>query len=131
MSATSSDIPPGGRRPLLAAYSGRSLTGTILDKDAHEAAPTDIWEEIFGADVQYLADAMYEAGKRTAKTNYDSTHVRGVTRLRDGIQINSETIWKSKFELAPGPWDFDRHIKVMDLTSTQRQIIYPGSRALR
>jgi predicted TIM-barrel fold metal-dependent hydrolase len=106
------------------------FAGHINDVDTHEASPVSKWVDLFGSDAAYMVDAMF-ATESTVQGRPDKVVSLASVRDSDDTEITSETVWKSKLELAPGAWDFDRRLQVLDFTSVHRQIMYPGSLVLR
>jgi predicted TIM-barrel fold metal-dependent hydrolase len=92
-----------------------SFRGQINDIDSHENVPLNLWREHFGSIAQEFVDAILDTELKA----------KGI-RASDDTEINSETVWKRKLEQAPGAWDFDRRLQVMDFTGVKRQIVYPG-----
>ncbi|MBO0852771.1 MAG: amidohydrolase family protein [Nocardia sp.] len=48
----------------------------------------------------------------------------------DEAEINADTVWNLKMEKAPGAFDLDRRIEVLDFTGIRRQILYPDIAAI-
>jgi predicted TIM-barrel fold metal-dependent hydrolase len=93
--------------------------GRILDIDSHESTPMNRWPEQFGSVVDELLAAV-------------SQSTLAATRLRDAddTEINADTVWNRKSSEAPGSFDFDRRLAVLDLTGVKRQMIFPGGMGL-
>jgi predicted TIM-barrel fold metal-dependent hydrolase len=45
----------------------------------------------------------------------------------DDTEITPETVWNTKFAKAPGAFDLERRLEVLDLTGVDRQMMFPGS----
>lgn len=105
-----------------------NLAGEINDIDAHEVVPTSLWVQEFGEDVRMIADAMFAAN---AKAGDDKKFVMGTVRDADDTPIDATSVWQTKMQMAPGAWDMQRRLDVMDFTGIRRQILFPGSMALR
>lgn len=90
--------------------------GDILDADSHEYTPVNLWEEQFGSVVRDLVSA-FEHSKMPIRT-----HVAA-----DDTEITAESVWRTKFAHAPGAFDLDRRLEVMDATGVRRQMMFPGS----
>lgn len=97
-----------------------SFAGQINDTDGHEAMPVKRWGDIYGNEIQALADALLNAGKK------GSVIIEHPDLERDETPINDHNVWKVKMDLAPGCFDLKRRIEVMDYTGVHRQIMYPG-----
>jgi predicted TIM-barrel fold metal-dependent hydrolase len=105
------------------------FAGEINDIDSHEATPASLWTEVFDARTAEMTRLMFEADRRNTKN--EDGYLLAVTRSADDTEINPETVWKSKMEMAPSAWDMDRRMEVLDFTGIRRQILYPGAMALR
>src|SRR5262249_40762987 len=75
--------------------------GAILDLDAHESSPANLWAEIFGSAVKPFADACL-------RSNMVATNV---VRERDETPITADMVWSQKLEQAPGAFDLDRRLE--------------------
>ena len=93
--------------------------GNIVDIDSHESTPMNLWPDQFGSVVDELVAAV-------------SQSTLAATRIRhtDDTEINADTVWKRKSSEAPGSFDFDRRLTVLDLTGVRRQMIFPGGMGL-
>jgi len=92
------------------------FAGEINDTDGHEALPVTLWEEEYGSEVMPFHAAVSKS--------LPVEHAPDV--LRDDTPITSETVWKVKLEKAPGAFDINRRLEVMDFMGVKRQILYPG-----
>jgi predicted TIM-barrel fold metal-dependent hydrolase len=97
---------PGGLLP---------LAGQIMDSDAHENLPTNLWVERFGAVAADLAHA-YASWEGNFAPPSDA----------DDTEITAETVWQTKLSAAPGAFDMGRRLDVMDFTGVKRQLLFPG-----
>ncbi|MCH4151203.1 MAG: amidohydrolase [Sphingobium sp.] len=107
------------------------FAGEINDIDAHEATPASLWVEQFGQGAKFIADAMFASNAKSDGKRNSKGYILGAERYKDDTPITPETVWHSKVEMAPGAWDMDRRLEVMDYTGVKRQVMYPGSMALR
>jgi predicted TIM-barrel fold metal-dependent hydrolase len=87
--------------------------GQINDLDAHEAIPVSHWREEFGSVVGDFVEAQM---KLVFNPNAD----------KDESEINVHNVWNLKMEQAPGAFDVQRRLKVIDFVGIDRQIIFPG-----
>jgi predicted TIM-barrel fold metal-dependent hydrolase len=87
-----------------------------LDADSHEYTPVNLWEEQFGSVVRDFVQA-FENSKMPIR------HFVAA----DTTDITSENVWNIKFAQAPGSFDLDRRLEVMDFTGIRRQLMFPGS----
>lgn len=90
--------------------------GSILDADSHEYTPVNLWEDQFGTVVRDFVTAL-EHSKMPISRVVES----------DVTEINAETVWNTKFAAAPGAFDLDRRLEVLDFTGVRRQMMFPGS----
>jgi predicted TIM-barrel fold metal-dependent hydrolase len=94
----------------------RPMAGKIMDADSHEYTPVNLWEEQFGQVVRPFVDA-HENSKMPIREFVAA----------DETEINDQTIWNTKFARAPGAFDLNRRLEVMDRTGVNRQLVFPGS----
>lgn len=92
------------------------FAGAIMDADSHEYTPVNLWEEQFGSIVRPFVDA-----------HVDSKMPIRAFVAADETEINAETVWNTKFAKAPGAFDLNRRLEVMDFTGVHRQLVFPGS----
>ena len=90
--------------------------GAILDADSHEYTPVNLWEEQFGPVVRDFVTA-FEHSKMPIRRFVPA----------DVTEISADTVWKTKFAHAPGAWDINRRLEVLDFTGVRRQLMFPGS----
>jgi predicted TIM-barrel fold metal-dependent hydrolase len=90
--------------------------GSILDADSHEYTPVNLWEEQFGSVVRPFVKA-FENSKMPIKRFVPA----------DVTEITTESVWNTKFAQAPGSFDLDRRLEVLDFTGIRRQLMFPGS----
>jgi predicted TIM-barrel fold metal-dependent hydrolase len=95
-----------------------------IDVDSHEMAPTHVWGEMFGENSSRFADA---AMGMLSKLGDNSVVYPGI---RDDAEINAHSVWNAKGPTAPGAFDFQRRIEVLDVMGTQRQLVFPTSALL-
>lgn len=94
----------------------RPYAGRILDADSHEYTPVNLWEEQFGSVVRPFVEA-FEHSKMPIRAFVDE----------DVIPIDDHSVWNTKFATAPGAFDLDRRLEVMDHIGVARQMMFPGS----
>lgn len=94
----------------------RPLGGHILDADSHEYTPVNLWEDQFGSVVRPFVDA-FESSKMPIRRFVPT----------DSTEITTESVWTTKFASAPGAFDLDRRLDVLDFTGIARQMMFPGS----
>ncbi|HQV58067.1 MAG TPA: amidohydrolase family protein, partial [Ilumatobacteraceae bacterium] len=92
------------------------FAGQIMDADSHEYTPVNMWEEQFGSVVRRFADA-FEGSKMPIREFVAA----------DDTEINADTVWHTKFAKAPGAFDLQRRLEVMDFTGVRTQMMFPGS----
>jgi len=96
------------------------FVGEIIDVDTHESLPINLWQERYGSVVNDFIEALTAAKFPVA---IDKKEI-------DDTEINSETVWRNKRLAAPGAFDFERRLEVMDLTGVKQQIVFPGAMGL-
>jgi len=109
MTAVTSTVADKYQVPALFA----PYVGKINDLDAHEAIPVSHWREEFGSAVGDFVEAQM---KLVFNPNAD----------KDESEINAHNVWNLKMEQAPGAFDVQRRMKVIDFVGIDRQIIFPG-----
>ena len=97
----------------------RAYAGSIIDIDSHESTPMNLWAEQFGSITDALADAV-------SRSTLAATQVR----RRDDTAITPETVWTRKSSEAPGSFDLERRVQVLDLMGVRRQMMFPGGMGL-
>lgn len=103
----------------LAPYAGQ-----INDIDSHECTPIQNWTEEFGAAIGPLRDACLPIANQHAGRATDAAMP---PPLVDDQPIDAQTVWQRKMEYAPGAFEFQRRLRVLDLTGVKRQILFPGA----
>lgn len=98
------------------------LAGKVVDVDSHEMMEIHEWVPEFGPDVQPLVDEWLNNG-HTAETDKNHPHVPGYTG--DDQPITSDVV-NQKGCWAPGAYDSDRRLEVMDAMGVARQLMFPG-----
>ena len=93
--------------------------GRMLDVDAHEMMPVDIWTAAFGDVVSDLVD-IYKAATDSGS---DAQSIAGYKA--DDTAINADTVWKTKGPRAPSSTDMGRRDRVLDLIGVARQLVFP------
>src|SRR6266404_266631 len=112
----------GRKTPVLARCRGGG--GQINDIDSHECTPIQHWVEEFGSAIAALRDACLPIANQHAGRAVES----GLPPpLVDDQPIDGHTVWHRKMEYAPGAFDFERRLRVLDLTGVHRQILFPGA----
>jgi predicted TIM-barrel fold metal-dependent hydrolase len=94
----------------------RPYAGQIMDVDSHEYTPANHWVDQFGSVVKDFAEAI------SATRLPVGQFVAG-----EASDMSSEGIWNTKFARAPGAYDLQRRLDVMDLMGARRQMVFPGS----
>jgi hypothetical protein len=89
--------------------------GQMLDVDAHEGVPINLWGEHFGATGRKFAEIIAQ-GALSAATAIE----------QDDAEITAHNVWNIKRNGAPGAFDFERRLQVMDKLGIRRQLIFPG-----
>ncbi|MEI7546983.1 MAG: amidohydrolase family protein [Actinomycetota bacterium] len=96
----------------------------ILDVDAHEMAPSELWETMFGpvaGEVTRITAPVFQ--NVAASGNANSLFGTGV--LSDDTLITSDAVWNLKGVKAPSAIDMNRRLEVMDLQGVRQQLVFP------
>ena len=93
-----------------------SLSGRILDCDAHEHITSGHWAEVFGPQTGSLRE-IFEELHDPDSTNSLTAHVE-----QDDRPISVETTWRQA-GWAPGAMDMPRRVEVLDFLGFQEQLI--------
>ncbi len=99
------------------------LAGRIVDTDTHEMIPVKYWVELFGPECQELHDAWANSPITDAE-DLNTSNVPDY--VADDAPINADIV-KVKGSRAPGAYDLNRRIHVMDAMGVGRQVMYPTS----
>jgi len=91
----------------------------ILDVDSHEMAPLQFWGPIFGAAAGEIAEQVTEAMKMQMGNDFYAPD-----RTADDTDITDETVWTVKGTAAPGAFDFERRLRVMDRMGVAKQLVF-------
>jgi predicted TIM-barrel fold metal-dependent hydrolase len=110
------DVEP--RYPLPARIA--SFHGLINDLDSHEAVPAKLWRSEFGPEAEEFARISMDTPDGHAPLIFNPDFLQDVT------PINAETVFRMKMEQAPGSFDIDRRLEVMDFIGTDRQVYFAG-----
>jgi hypothetical protein len=99
------------------------FAGRINDIDSHECTPIQHWVEEFGAQIAPLRDACLPISNQFTGRALDA----GLPPpLVDDQPIDGHTVWHRKMEHAPGAFEFERRLRVLDFTGVHRQILFPA-----
>ena len=94
--------------------------GRILDSDSHELAPAPLWPEIFGEVTRPFAN-IFSAICSPQAVNSMNADVK-----EDVAPINADTadaVWQAG-GYAPGAFDMNRRLEVMDYFGIDRQLVF-------
>lgn len=101
----------------------RGLAGRIIDTDTHEMIPVKYWIELFGPECQELHDAWANSPITDAE---DKNTSNVPDYVADDEPIDA-TIVNVKGSRAPGAYDLDRRLDVMDAMGVASQLMFPTS----
>jgi predicted TIM-barrel fold metal-dependent hydrolase len=101
----------------------KHLAGRIIDTDAHEFMPAQVWTTEFGPVTQKLVDHFMSLPP-------DGPSGFNFPDFTDSMAISPETVWRVKTPRAPGSTDMRRRLEVMDYTGVKRQILFPSGVAI-
>lgn len=93
--------------------------GRIMDVDAHEMMPVDIWTDVFGDVVAELVEIYTSASDSGADAQMIDDYQGDVT------EVTAETVWKTKGPRAPASTDMGRREEVLDVMGVARQLVFP------
>jgi hypothetical protein len=102
--------------PLVAPYAGR-----IVDVDAHEMMPAQIWVETFGEVARPIAELIMSQPVR----NKNTANIPGYAG--DHAELRPETLWTTKGADSPSSVDMDRRHDVMDMMGIRSQLLFATS----
>ena len=102
----------------------RPWAGRIVDADAHEMLPLQVWPEVYGP----VTDRLAESFSHHPPNRPDGLNFPGYAG--DDTPMDAETVWTMKGTSAPGAVDFSRRLEVMDFTAVDRQLVFPGGVAI-
>ncbi|GAA4548730.1 amidohydrolase family protein [Pseudonocardia xishanensis] len=93
-----------------------------VDIDSHEMAPLHMWGPMFGEHSDRFAKILEPAMSRfgASANNFDRPG------LTDTAPITAETVWNERGPGAPGAFDFDRRLAVLDAMGTETQLVFPS-----
>jgi predicted TIM-barrel fold metal-dependent hydrolase len=97
----------------------RPYAGRIVDTDAHEYMPAQVWVENFGPAAKRLADFFLSKAA-------DGPNGFHFTNYADTMPITAETVWREKTPRAPGSTSLQRRLDVLDYTGVSRQFMFPS-----
>ncbi len=102
----------------------KPFAGRIIDADAHEMLPVQVWSEQFGA----VTDRLAQTFGNHPPDNPGGLNYPGYAS--DDTAIDEQSVWTLKGSRAPGAVDFNRRLDVMDFTGVDRQLVFPGGVAI-
>jgi predicted TIM-barrel fold metal-dependent hydrolase len=97
------------------------LAGRIRDVDSHECTPAPLWSEVFGEASAPLAEYFTQTHEPKAMNSFNP----GV--LVDDLPITAETLaegWGTAGH-APGAFDMQRRVEVLDLVGVAESLVFP------
>lgn len=95
--------------------------GPVLDVDAHEMAPHHLWGEMFGEAAAHIASVSEPLLKKLGANDLFNPSVRG-----DVTAVTDETVWSTRGVRAPGAFDFNRRVAVLDQMQIDKQLVFPS-----
>src|SRR5271154_5404954 len=111
--------PEVGYPPELAKYAGR-----MNDADAHEWIPPELWVEEFGEVTRPFAEVEGPHLKQMRKNYFRDVDADKVD------EITYRSAWRSKGPYAPGAYDMEKRLKLLDFIGVDKQLIFPGNVAI-
>ena len=101
-----------------------STEKAILDPDAHEMAPSEMWETMFGPAAGEVTRITAPVFQNVASSGNEN-NLFGTGVSVDDTPINSDTVWNLKGPRAPGSFDMERRLEVMDEMGVHQQLVFP------
>jgi predicted TIM-barrel fold metal-dependent hydrolase len=98
-----------------------ALLERVLDADSHEMAPAHFWGPLFGPASGEIADRILESLKMQRGNDFYAPSLTS-----DATEITDETVWLRKGTSAPGAFDFQRRLEVMNQMGVSRQLVFPS-----
>ena len=98
----------------------QSILGRILDTDSHEMHPARVWTREYGEEFEPIAKFFLETQAEQVANSFS------VPVYEDDAPISANTIndyWTTGCG-APGAFDMDRRLDVLDLTGIDRSLIF-------
>jgi len=99
----------------------QSVLERTSDVDGHEFAPPHLWGELFGPVAARLAEVCAPFIQAMGE---DYIHRPG--QAGDDAPMTHENVWTMRHSGAPGAFDMERRLEVMDLMGVTRQLIFPS-----
>jgi predicted TIM-barrel fold metal-dependent hydrolase len=93
----------------------------VLDADSHEMAPAHFWGPLFGPAAGRIAEGIMESLKMQRGNDFYSPDLTA-----DSTAITHDSVWNKKGTSAPGAFDFQRRLAVMDEMGVHRQLVFPS-----
>jgi predicted TIM-barrel fold metal-dependent hydrolase len=93
-----------------------------IDIDAHEMTPLHKWAETFGEQAGRVAEVIQPTMSRFGPS--DNNFYR--PGLDDTEPITDDAVWHQRGPSAPGAFDIERRVSVMDTMNTERQLVFPS-----
>jgi predicted TIM-barrel fold metal-dependent hydrolase len=93
----------------------------VLDVDSHEMAPSHLWGDLFGQASGVIGERLEEALRLQPVNDFLNPSLRA-----DDMEISAESVWTRKGTSAPGAFDFERRLAVLDTMGVTRQLVFPS-----
>jgi predicted TIM-barrel fold metal-dependent hydrolase len=97
------------------------LMDETLDVDAHEMTPSHLWGDVFGEAAGRISELALPVLQKTGANDFYNPDLVG-----DVQEITDENVWTIRGSSAPGAFDMNRRLKVMDVMGIQRQFVFPS-----
>ena len=101
-----------------------STQQSILDVDAHEMAPSELWESIYGPVAGEITRITASVFQNVAQSGNENS-LFGTGVLADETPITHDTVWNVKGAKAPSAIDMGRRLEVMDQMGVEQQLVFP------
>ncbi|MDQ1396968.1 MAG: hypothetical protein QOG64_2227 [Acidimicrobiaceae bacterium] len=93
----------------------------VLDVDSHEMAPSHLWGDMFGQASGEIGERLEEALRQQPVNDFLNPSLTA-----DVAEITTASVWDRKGTSAPGAFDFERRLDVLDTMGVTRQLVFPS-----
>ena len=106
---------------IAAARENATFLARTVDVDSHEMAPAHFWEPMFGPTAGKIAALTEGLLKKLGEQKTYNPDLKG-----DLADITLDSVWNIRGTDAPGAFDFNRRLKVMDVMGVDRALVFPS-----
>jgi predicted TIM-barrel fold metal-dependent hydrolase len=84
-------------------------------------APSHLWGDLFGEKSGEIGERLEEALRQQPVNDFLNPSL-----LADDVDITDDSVWTRKGTSAPGAFDFERRLEVLDTMGVARQLVFPS-----